>query len=177
MNDARAMEQVFRILRAQVPGRKPEITDDTTVTWLARLQWVPLPVLIEAAQTWGAFEFPALGEFVAHCDEVRRRIDREDRERVRTGDLETLACPECSDGEGWVPEPASQREGYDVPLRPCSRCNGRGFWLWRNVHYAADHSCRVCRALRKGNTEPLAEAMRTSSSGPIDTTATAASEF
>lgn len=174
MNDARSMDQVFRILRAQVPGQHPEITSDTITTWLARLQWVPAAVLVEAATTWGAMQFPTLGEFAEHCDAVGRRVAAEDAERYRQGHDDLVACPECGDRSGWVPEPGSAREGYPDPVRPCSKCNPRGFWLWRNGHYAPDHTCTICRARAKGNSEPLAEAMRAGTSRPIETTAVAA---
>lgn len=172
MNDARSMDQVFRILRAQVPGQHPEITGDTVSTWLARLQWVPAATLVEAATTWGAMQFPTLGEFATHCDAVGRRIAHEDAERYRAGHDDLVACPECGTGDGWVPEEASRREGYDVPVRPCSRCNPRGFFLWRNGHYVRDHTCAMCRARVKGNLEPLAEAMRAGPGRPIEATAT-----
>lgn len=177
MNDARTISRTLQLLRATVPGQHPDINADTVAVWLQRLQWIPEGTLTEAAMTWGKMEFPSVGEFATWCDSVNARIVAEDRERYRTGDLATLACPECSDGGGWVPEPESRREGYEVPVRPCSKCNPRGFWLWRNAHYGPNHECRICRALHKGNGDLLAEAMARAERGPIETTATVASEF
>lgn len=172
MIDDRTVERVFRILRAQVPGQHPELTGDTTEVWLGRLRRVAEPVLMEAATTWGAMNFPNLGEFAAHCDATARRLMAQDRERYEAGVLDVVGCPECGEGDGWVEEPATQREGYDVPVRPCSRCNPRGFWLWRGGHYGPEHTCTVCRALHKGDGAPLAEAMASALTGATEATAT-----
>jgi hypothetical protein len=171
MSDTLAIDQVFRVLRAQVPGQHPEINNETAEVWLAQLRQWPHQVLTEAALSWGAMHFPTLGEFRDHVEAVGRRLAEREREALRAGQITTVACPECGDREGWVPEPGTQRQGYDVPLRPCSRCNPRGFWLWRNGHTGPNHTCVICRATAKGNTEPLAEAMRAARAAPIEATA------
>lgn len=168
MIDERTIERVFRVLRAQVPGQHPELTGDTTEVWFGRLRVVAEPVLMEAATTWGAMNFPNLGEFAAHCDATARRMLAEDRDRYKAGALDTVECPECVTGDGWVDEPATQREGYDVPVRPCSRCSPRAFFLWRAGHYVPEHTCALCRDVRKGGTDKLAEAMASNRAGAVE---------
>ena len=64
--------------------------------------------------------------------------------------VETTTCPEC-DGDLWVPD----QDG----LRPCQRCNEPGWWLWMHGHRGMDHTCSLCSAVMRGDSDRLESAM------------------
>lgn len=146
---ARTIDQVFRVLRAYVPAQHPDLNETTAATWLHALERYPEQTVIEATTTWGAMHFPALGEFEQHVAATARRIAEEERRARADGELPTVTCPECGDGAGYLDDQGRQLPGYDIPVRPCSTCNFKAFWLWKNGHYGPDHTCQLCRDRRR----------------------------
>jgi hypothetical protein len=153
------VRQALDILRAKYPADHPEITEQTLTVWHGALARFPDATVVQAAIDWLTFHFPDLNAFVAHTRDVARRMAEADAEARRRSDGEdTVACPECRDGAGWVDDAGRQRDSYEVPVRPCSTCNFRAFWLWNNGHYGRNHDCDLCRRRRK-NANALDEAI------------------
>lgn len=158
MSDAQAVRQALEILRNQFPAEHPDINAGTVQVWLGGLQRYPSGTVIEAAVSYGALVFPGLNQFLAHVDSTARLMIDAERERRRTAGIDTVACPECGDGAGWVEDQGRQTDGYDVPVRPCSSCSFPSFWLWKNGHLGKNHTCSLCRDRRR-HPERLAEAI------------------
>lgn len=60
--------------------------------------------------------------------------------------LETFVCPNCLD-VGWIEE--SVIEGVSTALRPCP-CRPDLYDRWRAGHFAPNHHCAACEALKRG---------------------------
>lgn len=139
------------MLRAGVPGQHPEITDDTITAWDGPMSRFPRAVVMEAAAAWIEREprFPALTEFITHCQATAREaLYRE----IQSGERAVDKCPNCHDGSGWVETSSEGR----TTMRPCERCRPDAFERWSKGHYGDDHECGECRDVRKTHRMPEA---------------------
>lgn len=57
-------------------------------------------------------------------------------------------CPECFDC-GWV-ETINPESGLPPAAHPCRHCRVIAYRRWHEGHYAMDHHCPECSALRTG---------------------------
>lgn len=159
MSSPTIVRQALQMLREKFPAQHVEITNETVAVWHAGLSRFPDATVVQGAMDWQAFHMPDLNQFLGHVRDTARLMAAADAEarRQSAGD-DTVACPECRDGGGWVDDEGRQRPGYDVPMRPCSTCSFKAFWLWKNGHYGAKHDCDLCRRRRK-NPSALDEAI------------------
>lgn len=90
------------------------------------------------------------GERRAYEDRFVARIDELVAEHsdvlVVAEPIETYVCPMCLD-TGWIEE--SVIEGVSTALRPCP-CHPELYDRWRAGHFAPNHDCAQCAALRRG---------------------------
>jgi len=133
----------LRILRSAVPGRNPQIDEETAALWHLAVSSLSGAAVISGASTWvqAQPEFPTLVDFIRETRNAQRRIEQADA----AGNVPaTSSCRDC-DGNGWiVVDPAGQ-----TTVRPCGRCRPRPADRQRGGHYMPNHDCQECRDIRQ----------------------------
>jgi len=133
----------LRLLRGSYPAAYVETGDDTVDAWVEGLQGFTGPVVQAAARRWGQTEpcFPTLPEFAAEASAVARSMTATE---IGTGQRGSRKCVGC-DGVGMVQTDSAGHGTY----RPCRVCRAAQYARWQGGHFAPDHDCEACRALRK----------------------------
>lgn len=133
----------LRILRAAVPGRNPQIDEETGALWHVAVSTFSGEAVVGAASAWvqAEREFPTLTDFIGATRRAARRIAQAD---AAANVLAVIKCGEC-DGSGWVTlDPSGQ-----TTVRPCGRCRPRTALRQMGGHYMPGHDCQECRDLRQ----------------------------
>lgn len=137
---------VLELLAARVPDRHVAIGDAQVVAYAGDLIRFPRTVLFRAAREWAQLNFPAAGEFFAHCQAVARQQMAEDQAAFAAGTLGLTKCPDGCD-VGWFDERPTTHVGV---MRPCERCKPVEHAMWKHRRapgHDEDH-CRDCIGLR-----------------------------
>lgn len=124
---AETVRVALALLRAQVPGQHPEVTETTVVVWHTALALYPAADVTGIALDWPGDRFPTKSEFVRAVADRRRAAADADAQRALEG-VDTGARPCCDAGPGWqfVGDPTMWTvrpcpEGHEPPSRDPNR--------------------------------------------------------